>query len=111
MTWQIIEHAANGKQVINTDVSPPESWGDGWAVIADDVGEPPEDGAWDGTAWVIDQARVSAKNELDEVLNKKRLMQALKSARNRIIKLENKQDQLISAVQALRARVTTLEGN
>lgn len=111
MTWQIIEHATDGKQIINTDVSPPETWGDGWAVVADDVGEPPEDGEWDGTAWVIDQTRTAAKNEMGEVLNKERLVRALKAARKRIIKLENRQDQLISAVQDLQARISTLEGN
>ena len=100
MTWHIIENAGE-RQVVQTTGDPLEGQGEGWAVIASDVPEPPEDATWDGTQWVIDQARRDAKDAQAEVTDKQRLRQAIKIDPTFADAHFN---------QELQARVTTLEG-
>lgn len=105
----LIEHTSGERQVIETEGDPLDGYGEGWTLIASDIPPPPEEGEWDGAQWIQNQARLDEKAELAEVTDRQRLRQALKAARNRIVTLENRQTQLIAAVQDLQARVEALE--
>jgi hypothetical protein len=105
----IVENAGSGeRQVVNTEGDPLDGLGEGWAVVASDVPEPPDEGEWDGSQWVVNTERLAQKqadgDELNEVTDRERLRRALR-------RLNNRQQALIDAVQALQARVTALEGN
>lgn len=108
MTWYILEHSGTGERQV---VLSAEGYAPEWLVIATTEIEPPDEANWNGTDWQVDATRLAEKDALAEIRDRTRLRAALKQARQRITTLENRQTQLIAAVQDLQARVTALESN
>ena len=116
--WYVVEHSTGERQVIETIEDPLDGLGDGWTVIASDVGEPPEEADWDGVQWVVDEDRLCCKrqecDEMMEISDPKRLRDALKEARNRIAELDEllqqTRQQANTEIGQIEARLSALEG-
>ena len=113
MMWHIIEKGGERQTVLDLQGY------DGWTLIGTTKNEPPTDHHWDAGAqtWVADAALVAAHTKLREVGDRERLVQVVKVIRNRLERLETRQQQIIDAVQANAqqlaaqdARIAALEG-
>lgn len=111
MTSVLIQHITTGEREMVLDL---EGYDEAeWEVLAIDR-EPLPNEEWDGAGWVLNQARVDEQEQLAEVGDRARLVRALKRARRRILDLETDvallRQQATNQIQALDARITTLEG-
>lgn len=103
----IVENGTERQVVNSLDGLGPE-----WSIVDETDTKPPSEGVWNSAKkqWDVDQARLVEREELAEVTDRAKLRRALQIARQRILAIENRQTQLIAAMQELQARVTTLEG-
>ena len=108
MTRVIIKHTVTGEVQSVSDLAGYDE--SEWEVLAIER-EPLPNEVWNEStgAWVLDTDRATAQSELAEVIDRARLLQALKAARQRIKTLENQMAQAISEIQSLKSRVTALE--
>jgi len=113
MMWHIIEKGGERQTVLDLQGY------DGWTLIGTTKNEPPPDSHWDTSvhAWVLDTALTAARAKLREVVDRDQLVELVASIRNRLDRLETRQQQIIDAVQANArqlaaqdARIAALEG-
>lgn len=110
MTSVLIEHVTTGERQVVADL---EGYDEAeWNVLAIER-EPLLNEEWDGQAWVFNEALAAEQDERAEVINRERLRQALKIARQRILALEDEVNTLrqqgVNQIQALNARIADLE--
>lgn len=106
MTGILIQHMASGERQVVADL---EGYDEAaWEVLAIDR-EPLPNEVWSGSGWVVDQALAAAQDEIAEITDRERLRQIIRSARQRLLTLEDEVTTLRSAGVTLRNRVNDLE--
>lgn len=91
MTLVIIQHTQTGEvqAVSDTDGYDEAEW----LVLGIDRAPLPNE-SWDGTAWVLDEARAAEQDELAEITDRQRLRQIIRNLRQRIRSIEDRLDAL-----------------